>query len=278
MRTIKAGKISQAVEKLFLKCCISPAKDALLALQKALETEASPQGMETIRQLLKNAQIAEQEQMPCCQDTGMAVVFLEIGQDVHIEGNLHDAINLGVSNAYEKGYFRKSVLDPLTRINTKDNTPAIIHTELVPGDKLAITAAPKGFGSENMSAIKMLKPSEGIEGIKAFVIDTVLMAGGSPCPPVILGIGIGGTFEKAATMAKKQLLRPLGEKNIDKTLAALEEELKEKINALGLGPMGLGGKTYCLDVHIEKYPTHIAGLPVAINFQCHASRHASEVL
>lgn len=278
MKTIKADKISQVVEKLYLQCCIKPAKDALDALQKALEAETSPQGRETIRQLLLNAQIAEKEQMPCCQDTGMAVIFMDIGQDAHIDGNLSNAVNTGVKNAYEKGYFRKSVLDPLTRINTKDNTPAVIHTEIVPGDKLSITVAPKGFGSENMSALKMLKPSEGIEGIQKFVIDTVLSAGGSPCPPVILGIGIGGTFEKAATMAKKQLIRPLGEKNKDETLSALEEELKNKINALGLGPMGLGGNVYCLGVHIEKYPTHIAGLPVAVNFQCHASRHATEVL
>ena len=212
MKTIKADEISQAVEKLFLKCCITPANDALLALEKAFETETSPQGKETIRQLLLNAKTAETEQMPCCQDTGMALVFLDVGQEVHITGDLHDAIQSGVKNAYEKGYFRKSVLDPLTRINTKDNTPAVIYTEIVPGDKLTITVAPKGFGSENMSALKMLKPSEEIGGILKFIIDTVLSAGGSPCPPVILGIGIGGTFEKAAIMAKKTAFAPVGGK------------------------------------------------------------------
>jgi fumarate hydratase subunit alpha len=278
MKTILSQTIAQAVEKLFLQCCIAPAPDALCALQNAYAHEASPQGREALRQLLENAQIAQKENMPCCQDTGMAVVFLEIGQDVLIEGDLHDAVNTGVRNAYEKGYFRKSVLHPITRINTKDNTPAIIHTEIVSGDTIKITAAPKGFGSENMSAMKMLKPSDGIAGIQKFILDSVLAAGGSPCPPVILGIGIGGTFEMAAFMAKKQLLRPLEETNSDAQLASLEKELKYKINALGLGPMGLGGSCYCLGVHIAAFPTHIAGLPVAVNFQCHASRHATEVL
>lgn len=278
MKTVTSQSIAQAVEKLFLKCCITPSPDALSALNKAFENEASPQGKEALRQLLLNADIAQKEEMPCCQDTGMAVVFLEIGQDVHIEGDLQQAVNTGVKNAYEKGYFRKSVLHPITRVNTGDNTPAIIHTEITPGDVLKITATAKGFGSENMSALKMLKPSDGLAGIQKFILDSVLQAGGSPCPPVILGVGIGGTFEKAAYMAKKELLRPLGQKNEDVFLASLEEELKDKINALGLGPMGLGGTTYCLGVHIRTYPTHIAGLPVAVNFQCHASRHATEVL
>lgn len=278
MKNISAKSIAQAVEKLFLECCITPCPDVVQALHSALAEETSPQGKEILRQLVKNAQIAVEKLIPCCQDTGMAVVFLSIGQDVHIEGSLHEAVNQGVRDAYEKGYFRKSVLDPLTRANTGDNTPAIIHTEIVAGDKLTITAAPKGFGSENMSALKMLKPSDGLAGIKAFVLDAVRQAGGSPCPPVILGIGIGGTMEYAAYMAKKQLLRPLGEKNPDASLAALEEDFLRDINALKLGPMGMGGKTTCLGVHIAKYPTHIAGLPVAINFQCHASRHATEVL
>jgi fumarate hydratase subunit alpha len=278
MKVITSQRIAGTIETLFLRCCIAPAPDAHAALQKALLAETSPRGKEVIRQLLKNAKIASEKEMPCCQDTGMAVVFLKIGQDVHIEGDLTEAVNAGVRSAYEKGYFRKSVLHPLTRVNTLDNTPAVIHTEVVPGDKLTVTVAPKGFGSENMSALKMLKPSEGIPGIKAFVLDAVRQAGGSPCPPVILGIGIGGTFEKAAFMAKKQLLRPLGQRNADESLDILEEEIGREVNALGMGPMGLGGQVYCLGVHIEIFPTHIAGLPVAVNFQCHASRHCREVL
>lgn len=278
MKVITSEQIAKTVENMFLSCCIVPSPDALSALKKAQDEETSPQGREILRQILENAVIAEEMDMPCCQDTGVAVVFLEIGQDVHIEGNLHEAVNAGIRSAYEKGFFRKSVLDPLTRVNTNDNTPAVIHTEVVPGDKLVINAAPKGFGSENMSALRMLKPSDGIAGIKAFVLEAVKNAGGSPCPPVILGIGIGGTFELAAYMAKKQLLRPLCERNSDGSLALLEDEIKNEVNSLGMGPMGMGGRTYCLGVHIEKFPTHIAGLPVAVNFQCHASRHIREVL
>jgi fumarate hydratase subunit alpha len=204
----------------------------------------------------------------------MAVVFVDLGQDVHIEGSLNDAINEGVRQAYEQGYFRKSVLDPITRINTGDNTPAVIHYDIVQGDSIDITVAPKGFGSENMSRIAMLKPSEGIQGIQDFVIDCVKKAGGSPCPPVILGVGIGGTFERCALLAKKQLLREIGSVNRDETLADMKRTLKNSINELGIGAMGFGGNNYCLAVHIAKYPTHIAGLPVAVNFQCNASRHA----
>ena len=208
----------------------------------------------------------------------MAVVFVEIGQQVIIEASLEDAINEGVRRAYKEGYLRKSVLDPISRINTQDNTPAIIHYDIVPGELLKIFVAPKGFGSENMSRLAMLNPSDGIEGVKQFVLESVKKAGGSPCPPVILGVGIGGTFEKCALIAKKQLLREIGSINEDKQLAALEAELKESINALGIGALGFGGPNYCLEVHIAKYPTHIAGLPVAVNFQCHASRHAYAVL
>ncbi len=278
MKTINAIKIEETVEKLFLKCCISPSPDAVKALEKAYDDEVSPQGKEILKQLLQNIKIAKEKNIPCCQDTGVAVVFLEIGQDVHIEGSINQAINEGVKKAYEKGCFRKSVLDPITRENTKDNTPAVIYTKIVPGENIKITVAPKGFGSENMSALKMLKPSDGVEGIKRFILDAVKEAGGNPCPPVIIGVGIGGTFEKCALLAKKQVLRPLDEITPDPFLSTLENELKEEINALGLGPMGMGGKIYCLGVHIGKYPTHIAGLPVAINFQCYASRHCSEVL
>jgi fumarate hydratase subunit alpha len=250
-----------------------PSLDALSAVKNAYKSEDCPPAKEALRQLIENARIAEGTGMPYCQDTGMAVVFVDLGQDVHIEGDINEAINEGVREAYEKGYFRKSVRDPFTGINTKDNTPAIIHYDIVPGDKIDITAAPKGFGSENMSRAAMLKPSDGIEGIKKFIIDCVKTAGGSPCPPVILGVGIGGNFESCALMAKKQLLREIGSENSDPILAELEESLKYQINALGIGAMGFGGKNYCLAVHIGKFPTHIAGLPVAVNFQCHASRH-----
>ncbi len=278
MRTIEASDITNTVRDLFLSACRMPGRDVLDAIDKAYEQETCPPAKEALRQLKLNAQIAKETQMPYCQDTGMAVVFLEIGQDVHVSGALDAAVNKGVCQAYEQGYLRKSVLDPITRKNTGDNTPAVIHCDIVPGDKLTITVAPKGFGSENMSKIAMLKPSDGLEGIKQFIIDSVKAAGGSPCPPVVLGIGIGGTFEKCALMAKKQLLRDIGSVNPDAFLAELEDSLKNEINALGIGAMGFGGSNYCLAVHIAKYPTHIAGLPVAVNFQCHASRHASATL
>ena len=278
MRTIEASDITNTVRDLFLSACRMPGRDVLDAIDKAYEQETCPPAKEALRQLKLNAQIAKETQMPYCQDTGMAVVFLEIGQDVHVSGALDAAVNKGVRQAYDQGYLRKSVLDPITRKNTGDNTPAVIHCDIVPGDKLTITVAPKGFGSENMSKIAMLKPSDGLEGIKQFIIDSVKAAGGSPCPPVVLGIGIGGTFEKCALMAKKQLLRDIGSVNPDAFLAELEDSLKDEINALGIGAMGFGGSNYCLAVHIAKYPTHIAGLPVAVNFQCHASRHASATL
>ncbi len=277
MRTISAEEIQNSVKKLFLNANQNPSPDVLAALKSAHQTEAGV-AKEALRQIIENADIAKKTNLPCCQDTGMALVFLEIGLDVHIQGELMDCVHAGVREAYREGYFRMSVLDPITRINTKDNTPAVIHTELVPGDRIKITAVPKGFGSENMSVLKMLTPSEGIDGIKKTVVDAVKAAGGSPCPPVVLGIGIGGTLEKCALVAKKQLLRPIGGINPDETLAKLEAELLEEINALGMGAMGFAGKHYCLGVNIGKYPTHISALPVCVNFQCHAARHQSEVI
>ena len=274
MRTINSDTIKQAVSRLFLSACQMPGRDALDAIQCAHANETCPPAKEALRQLVENAQIAQQTGMPYCQDTGMAVVFIDLGQDVHVNGSLADAVNEGVRQAYDQGYLRKSVRDPLSGLNTEDNTPAVIHYSLVPGDKVRINVAPKGFGSENMSRIAMLKPSDGFDGIRHFILDSVRMAGGSPCPPVVLGVGIGGTFELCALMAKRQLLRPIGSINQDETLAQLETELRQQINALGIGAMGFGGLHYCLAVHIATYPTHIAGLPVAVNFQCHAARHA----
>lgn len=274
MRIVDSKTIEKAVKELFLGACRMPGEDALIAVENAYASEDCPPAKEALRQLIENAEVSRETGMPYCQDTGMAVVFVDLGQDVHIEGDLNGAINEGVRQAYEQGYFRKSVLDPITRVNTGDNTPAVIHYDIVRGDRVDITAAPKGFGSENMSRIAMLKPGDGIQGIEDFVIGCVKSAGGSPCPPVIIGIGIGGTFEKCALLAKKQLLRGIGSVNGDEALAIMEQDLKQKINALGIGAMGFGGKNYCLAAHIAKYPTHIAGLPVAVNFQCHASRHA----
>jgi len=278
MRTVSSDAITQAVSQLFLSACRMPEHGALAALESALSEETSPPAREALHQLVENAQIAQQTGMPYCQDTGMAVVFVDLGQDVHIEGALPEAIHAGVRLAYEEGYFRKSVRDPLTGQNTGDNTPAVIHYDIVPGDRVRISVAPKGFGSENMSRIAMLKPSDSIKGIRRFIRDSVLAADGSPCPPVVLGVGIGGTFELCALLAKKQLLRPIGSANEDETLSQMERELKEEINALGIGALGFGGSHYCLGVHIAIYPTHIAGLPVAVNFQCHAARHASITL
>lgn len=274
MRTISSSLIQKTIYQLFLSAGRMPGDDALSAVKTAYDKETCAPAKEALRQLIENAKISAETNMPYCQDTGMAVVFADIGQDVHINGNISTAINEGVRQAYEDGYLRKSVLDPITRKNTLDNTPAIIHYNIVEGDRIYITVAPKGFGSENMSRIAMLKPSDGVSGIKDFVIDCVKKAGGSPCPPVVLGVGIGGTFEKCALMAKKQLLRNIGSYNEDPMLAELEQQLKQDINTLGIGAMGFGGNNYCLAVHIAKYPTHIAGLPVAVNFQCHAARHA----
>jgi fumarate hydratase subunit alpha len=232
-----------------------------------------------LEKIIQNAEIASSENIPLCQDTGMAVVFLEIGQDVHVNGGLlYDAINEGVRQGYRDGYLRKSTLDPITRQNRGDNTPAVIHPEIVSGAKLKIIFAPKGFGSENMSRVMMFPPSAGIEGAKDFIVQRVIESGGNPCPPIVVGVGLGGTFEKSALIAKKALLRPLGSPNSDSVLDALEKELLEKINSTGIGPMGLGGNTTALAVHINSYPTHIASLPVAVNIQCHSCRHAEAIL
>jgi fumarate hydratase subunit alpha len=278
LREIDAEQITRAIKLLFLKACCHLPREAGAALEKALGTEDSPSGRAIINQLLKNKELSYGLNRPYCQDTGMAVVFAEIGQDVHINGDFKDAVNEGVRRAYAAGFLRKSCLGALSRVNTGDNTPAVIHIDLVPGDKIKLTAAPKGFGSENMSRLYMLTPADGIEGVKRAVIETVRCAGANPCPPVVVGVGIGGTMELAALMAKRQLIRPLGEPSADSELAALEKELLEKLNDLGIGPMGLGGRTTALAVHIAQFPTHLAGLPVAINMQCHAARHAEMIL
>ena len=250
------------------------------AFSRCLLSEESPVGKSVLGSMLENARIAQEEQIPICQDTGMAVVFIELGTDVHINGgDLEDAINEGVRRGYKEGFLRMSVVkDPIDRINTADNTPAIIHYSMVRGDKIKIIVAPKGFGSENMSAVAMLTPSEGIEGVKNFVVKTVSLAGGNPCPPIIVGVGVGGTMEKCAYLGKKALLRPVGTGNNDKFWNSVEKELLSKINALGIGPAGFGGRTTALSVNIETFPTHIAALPVAVNIGCHVTRHAEGVL
>ncbi|MFQ6059665.1 MAG: fumarate hydratase, partial [Anaerolineae bacterium] len=255
--------------------------DVIQALQRAHENEVSPVGREVLGQLLENAQIARDERMPLCQDTGVTVVFLELGQDVHIVGgDLAQAINEGVRKGYQEGYLRKSVVDkPLSaRINTRDNTPAVIHTEVVPGDRLKITVMPKGGGAENMSTLKMLSPAAGRQGVVDFVVKTVDEAGGKPCPPTIVGVGVGGSAEYAFFLAKRALLRPVGKPHPDPEVAELEAEILERANRLGIGPMGLGGRTTVLAVHVETHPCHIASLPVAVNIQCHSARHKEAVL
>ncbi len=279
MREIHVDKIVDAVEKLCIDACYYLGDDVTKLMKKAREDEVSDFGQSIMDQLLDNIKISRDNNVPMCQDTGMTVVFLEIGQDAHIVGgNLQDAINEGVRRGYKNGYLRKSVLTPIERINTKDNTPAVIHTEIVPGEQLKITVAPKGAGSENMSRLKMLTPSQGLDGIKDFIMETVTLAGGCPCPPIILGVGIGGTMEKAAYMAKKSLIRKAGEHNADPSIAKLEEEMLEKINKTGIGPQGLGGRSTAMAVHIDAYPTHIAELPIAVNLQCHAARHKEAIL
>lgn len=257
------------------------AEDIRAALHKADQSEAQASlGRVVLDTILANAEAAEKKMIPICQDTGMVVVFVEIGQEVHITGGwIEDAINAGVADGYEKGYLRKSVVsDPLRRENTKNNTPAVVHYRLAPGDKLKITISPKGFGSENMSALAMLKPSQGLPGLKDFVVQTVKKAGPNPCPPIIVGVGVGGTMEKAAVLAKESLLRPVGIKNADPFWSGIEADLLAAVNELGIGPAGLGGRTTALAVHLNPYPTHIAGLPVAVNIGCHVTRHAERIL
>ncbi|MGB3457757.1 MAG: fumarate hydratase [Halobacteriota archaeon] len=276
MRQIHYSEVIEVVAQLCQDTNFSLPEDVLNSLRKARAEEKSPLGRIVLDQILENARIAAEEKVPICQDCGTAIVFLELGEELEITGgnlNLYAAIEEGVRRGYKEGYLRKSICHPFTRKNTGDNTPAMIYTDIVPGNKLKIMFCPKGGGSENMSAIKMLSPSEGIEGVKKFVIETVKSAGSNPCPPIVVGVGIGGTFEGVALLAKKALLRPFGSPNTDSELAALEDELLEKINYLGIGPAGLGGSTTALSVHIEMLPCHIASLPVAININCHAARH-----
>jgi fumarate hydratase subunit alpha len=275
IRRINCKRITAAVKKLFIEANTDLGADVVAMLRKSLLREASAIGKQVLEKIIENADIACRNKMPICQDTGLAVVFAEIGQDVHIVGgDLHAAIEDGVRQAYAEGYLRKSVCDPLTRKNTQDNTPAIIHIDIVPGKTIKIIAMPKGGGSENMSSVKMLTPSAGIEGIKKQVLETVAAAGSNPCPPIIVGIGIGGSLEQACMLAKKALLRSLGEANThDERLAQMENELFSSINNLGIGPAGLGGKVTALAVNIEMMPCHIASLPVAVNIQCHVARH-----
>ncbi len=280
MRELCVCEITSVIKDMCIEANCKLNTDIKNALKCGLERESNPLGQSILNNILKNAEIAKEENMPICQDTGMAVIFIKVGQDVHLTGgSLNDAINEGVRQGYKDGYLRKSVvLDPILRGNTGDNTPAVIHTEIVDGDKVEITIAPKGFGSENMSAIKMLKPSEGREGIIDFVVDTVRSAGGNPCPPLVVGVGIGGTFEKAAYLAKSALLRDVDSKNPDEYYSELEDLLLEKINMLGIGPQGYGGSTTALGVNIETYPTHIAGMPCAVNINCHVTRHLTRVI
>ena len=277
MREIDSSLISEIVARL----CIDANYHLPPDMKRQIISSSKEESWETasiiLDQIIENFNIADENLQPICQDTGLACVFLSIGQDVHIKGNLEEAVNEGVRKGYSQGYLRKSVVsDPLNRVNTGDNTPAMIYYDICPGDKIKITVAPKGFGSENMSQIKMLKPSDGIEGVKDFVIKVVEDAGPNPCPPIVVGVGIGGTFDKAAYLAKKALMRPVDQRNSEDFYAELEEELLEKINALGIGPKGFGGKTTALAVNIEKFPTHIAGLPVAVNINCHVTRHMTE--
>jgi len=276
-KTITFDAICEAVARMAIESNLYLPDDVACAIAAAAKSEDSPLGQEMLRDILKNHQIAAEQKLPLCQDTGTAVVFVELGQDATISGGLiYDAINQGIAQGYQEGYLRKSIVEhPWVRKNTGNNTPAIIHTEIVEGDGLKLTLAPKGGGSENMSALAMLTPAAGKEGIKDFVIATVKKAGPNPCPPIVVGVGVGGNFEKAAYLAKKSLLRPLGEKSPDPEAAALEKELLEEINALGIGPQGFGGKTTALAVHIETYPCHIASMPVAVNINCHVARHLS---
>lgn len=279
MRVVPAADITKAVKEISMTANYDLPEDVLQALKKGREQEESPVGREILDQILTNAEISAQERVPMCQDTGFAAIFVQIGTDVHIEGDLQEAVDEGVRQGYTEGYLRKSIVsDPLRRTNTGDNTPSAITVEFVPGDKVTITIAPKGGGSENMSEARLFAPAVGREGVIDFVVDRVARSGANPCPPVIVGVGIGGTFDKCAGLAKKSLLRDVGDRHPDPYYAEMEEEILERVNALGIGPQGLGGRITALDVHIETYPCHIASLPVAVNMQCHAARHKSAVI
>ena len=279
MRIIQAAQVTEVVRRLCIQANCHLTRDVKDCIAACRDCETFPVARNILDQIIENYRIADENDVPVCQDTGMACVFIDVGQDVHVEGSLEEAIHEGVRQGYAEGYLRKSVVgDPLGRVNTGDNTPAMIYYNIVPGDRVHITVAPKGFGSENMSQIRMLKPSDGVQGVKDFVLRVVEEAGPNPCPPIVVGVGIGGTFDKAALLAKKALLRPVDVRHAEAYYADLEAELLEKINALGIGPQGFGGRTTALAVNIEKCPTHIAGLPVAVNINCHVTRHQSEVI
>ncbi len=280
MREIQAQQITDVVERLCIEANQHLPEDIKRAIQKCRAQEEWDTAQDVLEKIIDNFKIAGEEQVPICQDTGMACIFLEIGQDVHIAGgNLAEAVDEGVRRGYSRGYLRKSVVkDPIRRENTGDNTPAMLYTEIVPGSQIKITAAPKGFGSENMSALRMFKPSQGLDSIKEFILETVEAAGPNPCPPVVVGVGIGGTFDKAALLAKKALMRPVDVPNPDPFYAQLEREMLEKINQLGIGPQGFGGRTTAIGLNIETMPTHIAGMPCAVNLNCHVTRHKTEII
>ena len=279
MREISACTITEVVKRLCVEANCHLPQDMKHCISKCYEQENWPQAKEILERIIENYHIADEQNQPICQDTGVACVFLKVGQEVHIDGDINEAVNEGVRQGYTEGYLRKSVVrDPLDRVNTGDNTPAMIYYELVPGDELEITVAPKGFGSENMSQIKMLRPSDGLQGVKDFVLKVVEEAGPNPCPPIVVGVGIGGTCDKAAYLAKKALMRSTDVRNPIPFYAELERQLLDEINALGIGPQGFGGRTTALAVNIEQFPTHIAGLPVAVNINCHVTRHKKEVL
>ena len=279
MREIQAELLTNTVAQMCIRANYDLPRDVLRQLQSAQAAEPWPAAQEILRQILENAELAAANAQPICQDTGMACVFLEIGQEVHIAGDLKAAVQEGVRRGYAAGWLRKSVVrDPFDRVNTGDNTPAMLYFDLVPGEQIKITVAPKGFGSENMSQIRMFKPSAGLQGIKDFILEVVETAGPNPCPPMVVGVGIGGTFDKAALLAKKALMRPLDSENPDPFYADLEKEMLEKVNQLGIGPQGFGGKTTAIGLNIETMPTHIAGMPCAVNINCHVTRHKTEVL
>lgn len=280
MRTIQVSVIADNIKEMCIEANHYLSEDMKAVMNEAASAEKAPLGRQVLCQLQENLEIAAKDMIPICQDTGMAVIFMEIGQEVHFEGGaLEDAVNEGVKAGYKEGYLRKSVVkDPLIRENTKDNTPAVVHYEIMPGDKVKITVAPKGFGSENMSRVFMLKPSDGIEGVKEAILTAVKDAGPNACPPMVVGVGIGGTFEKCALMAKKALTRPVNKRSDIPYIMEMEEELLEKINKTGIGPGGLGGSTTAFAVNIDTYPTHIAGLPVAVNICCHVNRHAVRII